>query len=184
MAGKLASGTSSLLDVVQNQVEPSIIKHGQNHGHRPAGWKRPFLETPSANRPLLSKTIKEDVPFPEQDESVGEIQISFLGPNSNSFVERKVGDHGMPSYILTDVSMGKGSGHYRHLLDFISCGSLKQRVRRNRKPFVVCISDLILRYQTHLSCVAPTSTSRKTPAQLEWICPFIWARFPRNTLMA
>lgn len=69
VTGKLPSGTESLLDVVQDRVEPQIIAHGQDKGSRPPGWKRPFLETPSANRIPVTKPIKETVEFPEQDES-------------------------------------------------------------------------------------------------------------------
>jgi len=70
VAGKLSSGTSSLLSVIQNQIEPTLIAHGQKLGPRPPGWKRPFLETPSATRPPLAKTVKETVEFPEKDESM------------------------------------------------------------------------------------------------------------------
>ena len=59
VTGKLASGTASLLDVVQKQVEPSIVEHGQNKGPRPEGWKRPFVETASAQRKPIPETIKE-----------------------------------------------------------------------------------------------------------------------------
>ena len=90
VAGKLASGTSTLLDVVQDKIEPSLIAHGQNHGPRPKGWKKPFLETPSANRPPFTQTIRDTVEFPEQDESVGEVQISWQGPAPTDFQENKV----------------------------------------------------------------------------------------------
>ncbi|EKM61160.1 uncharacterized protein PHACADRAFT_247588 [Phanerochaete carnosa HHB-10118-sp] len=92
VAGKLASGTNTLLDVVQNKVEPSLIAHGQNHGPRPKGWKRPFLETPSANRPPFTETIRDTVEFPEQDESLGEVQISWQGPAPTDFLENKAID--------------------------------------------------------------------------------------------
>ena len=70
MAGKLSSGTSSLLSVVQEQVEPSLIEHNQNHGPHPQGWKRPFVETASANRRPIAALVKDTVEFPEQDESM------------------------------------------------------------------------------------------------------------------
>ncbi|KAF9569657.1 hypothetical protein CPC08DRAFT_731821 [Agrocybe pediades] len=92
VAGKLSSGTSSLLRVVQEQVEPTLIQHKQNHGHRPPGWKRPFVETPSALRKPIAKTVKDTVEFPEQDESMGELIISFMGPPPNHFLERKALD--------------------------------------------------------------------------------------------
>ena len=69
MAGKLTEGTSSLLRVVQEQVEPSLIQHNQNKGSRPSGWKRPFVETSSIQREPLPVTTKSVVEFPEKDES-------------------------------------------------------------------------------------------------------------------
>lgn len=90
VTGKLSSGTNSLLSVVQDQIEPSIIAHGQNHGPNPKGWKRPFVETPSANRKPIPKTLKETVEFPEKDESMGELAISFMGPAPGDFLEQKV----------------------------------------------------------------------------------------------
>lgn len=92
VTGKLASGTASLLDVVQNKVEPSIVAHGQDKGPRPAGWKRPFIETASSQRKAIPETIKETVEFPEKDESVGELQLGFLGPPPTAFLERKALD--------------------------------------------------------------------------------------------
>lgn len=89
VTGKLASGTSSLLNVVQTKVEPSLVAHGQKYGPRPPGWKRPFLETASSRRGPIQRTVKETVEFPEKDESVGELQIGFMGPPPNAFLERK-----------------------------------------------------------------------------------------------
>lgn len=70
VAGKLSSGTLSLLDVIQFQVEPTLVQHGQNRGPRPAGWKRPFVETATFQRPPISTSVKETVEFPEKDESL------------------------------------------------------------------------------------------------------------------
>jgi hypothetical protein len=70
VTGKLSSGTLSLLDVLQQKVEPSLISHGQNNGSRPQGWRRPFVETESAQRPPIQTTLKEIVEFPEKDESL------------------------------------------------------------------------------------------------------------------
>ncbi|KAJ6503445.1 Metalloenzyme, LuxS/M16 peptidase-like protein [Mycena vitilis] len=92
VTGKLSSGTQTLLSVVQEQVEPSLIAHGQNLGPRPPGWKRPFMETASAIRPPIQETIKDTIEFPEEDESVGELIISSLGPAPNQFLERKALD--------------------------------------------------------------------------------------------
>lgn len=90
VTGKLSSGTRSLLSVLQDKVEPSIIQHGQNQGPRPKGWKRPFVETASANRERIKEVIKEAVEFPEKDESQGELLITYNGPPPTAFLERKV----------------------------------------------------------------------------------------------
>lgn len=45
-----------------------------------APFKRPWVE--SNRTPPLSKTVVDTVEFPEEDESTGEIQIGFLGPES------------------------------------------------------------------------------------------------------
>jgi len=94
ITGKMSKGTPSILSVLQEQVEPSIVSHKQNHGPRPVGWKRPFVETPSANRPPIAKSRQEAVTFPEKDQSLGELIISYLGPPPSEFLERKVSDHG------------------------------------------------------------------------------------------
>ncbi|KAI9460971.1 Metalloenzyme, LuxS/M16 peptidase-like protein [Lactarius psammicola] len=87
VAGKLSSGTETLLSVVQNKIEPSIIAHGQDKGPKPAGWNRPFLETPSAQRTPIKELIEHTVEFPEKDESTGELLINFMGPRTDDLLE-------------------------------------------------------------------------------------------------
>ena len=71
---------------MQEQVEPSIIAHGQNKGPRPAGWKRPFVESDTAaNKPVITENKRETVEFPERDESVGEIMMSWVGVGPKEF---------------------------------------------------------------------------------------------------
>ena len=89
VGGKFQGGTESLLQVVQEQIEPNLIKAGFDKGPHPPTWKRPFLETASANRsPFTSQTA--DVKFPEKDESVGELMLVFQGPPANDNLIRKV----------------------------------------------------------------------------------------------
>lgn len=52
-----------------------------------APFKRPW--TDSAQTPPLNKTSVETVEFPEEDESSGEIMISFLGPDCNDDLPSK-----------------------------------------------------------------------------------------------
>ncbi|KZW02722.1 hypothetical protein EXIGLDRAFT_732962 [Exidia glandulosa HHB12029] len=85
VSGKL--NTQDILKVLQEQVEPSAVKHGQTYGARgPPGFKRPFIETPSANRPPFEKTITATTEFPEKDESMGEVWMSFRGSKCGDFL--------------------------------------------------------------------------------------------------
>lgn len=90
VAGRMTKGTTSLLSVIQEQIEPSLVAHGQNLGIRPPGWKRPFVETSSQKREPIAKNLNETVTFPEKDESTGEMVITYLGPKPSAFLERKV----------------------------------------------------------------------------------------------
>lgn len=47
------------------------------------------METPSANRGPIKETVKKTIEFPEKDESVGELMISYMGPKSDEFLESK-----------------------------------------------------------------------------------------------
>ncbi|KAH9973401.1 hypothetical protein BJV77DRAFT_1056481, partial [Russula vinacea] len=55
VAGKFSNGTETLLSLVQNEVEPSIIAHGRNEGPKPPG----------------------------KDESTGELWINYMGPHND-----------------------------------------------------------------------------------------------------
>jgi len=50
-----------------------------------APFKRPWVE--SKQTPPLKKSVIETVEFPEEDESSGEIMVSFLGPSCNDVVQ-------------------------------------------------------------------------------------------------
>ncbi|KAI5124638.1 hypothetical protein M0805_004247 [Coniferiporia weirii] len=91
VAGKFVSGTESLLSVVQNKVEPTLVASGYNKGSRPSGWVRPFVETPSADR-IPFENQADTVEFPEKDETVGELFITYVGPSTNDYLSRKALD--------------------------------------------------------------------------------------------
>lgn len=86
MAGRSLSPIN-LLNTLQEQVEPSIIAHHQNKGPRPQGWKRPFVESSTATAtPVILEDKVEVVEFPERDESVGEIMVSWIGVPALDFM--------------------------------------------------------------------------------------------------
>lgn len=66
-------------------VDQSFVDHGLDHGPTgPPGWKRPFLETKSARVPKIApeKDNRQvlDVPFPDKDESMGELEMNWITP--------------------------------------------------------------------------------------------------------
>lgn len=83
VAGRSLSPTD-LLNTLQTSVEPSIVAHHQNKGPKPEGWKRPFVESTTAqSHPTIPVDLTEVVQFPEKDESTGSIYVSWLGPLQN-----------------------------------------------------------------------------------------------------
>ena len=50
-------------------------------------FKRPWVETSRA--PPLEKTTVETLEFPEEDESIGEVMVRFLGPDCNDVLASK-----------------------------------------------------------------------------------------------
>ena len=71
---------AQLFDVLNKEVDPLILSHIKSTTIPPTGWQRPFVETSTA-RPLdIPKSQTTTVEFMEEDESMGEVSIVFLGP--------------------------------------------------------------------------------------------------------
>ncbi|KAG8802435.1 hypothetical protein FRC17_006413, partial [Serendipita sp. 399] len=100
VAGRVS--THDLLKVLQDEVEPTIVAHGQAKGQIPESWKRPFLETPSVHPPTVNGLKSETVEFPEKDESVGELSMLFVGPSPHDHLALKAID--MLGIYLTDTA--------------------------------------------------------------------------------
>jgi Zn-dependent M16 (insulinase) family peptidase len=67
---------------ILDQYEESILSDIPNP-EKP--FTRPWVESKQA--PPIEKTVVERLQFPEEDESLGQIDIAFLGPDSNDIVE-------------------------------------------------------------------------------------------------
>ena len=67
---------------VLDQYEDSILQDIPNP-EKP--FRRPWMESKQA--PPLTKTVVERIEFPEEDESLGQIDIRFLGPDSADALE-------------------------------------------------------------------------------------------------
>lgn len=63
---------------ILDDFEPTVLKEVPAMD---APFKRPWVD--SRRTPPLEKTIVDTVKFPEDDESMGEILIGFLGPDCN-----------------------------------------------------------------------------------------------------
>ncbi|CEQ38714.1 SPOSA6832_00180, partial [Sporobolomyces salmonicolor] len=86
VAGRSLDPTK-LLETLTEKVIPSIVEHKQNKGSRPPGWIRPFVESSTAsNPPKIERDTTELVEFPEKDESVGELMLSWIGVPHNDFL--------------------------------------------------------------------------------------------------
>jgi Zn-dependent M16 (insulinase) family peptidase len=110
VAGKITP--TALLSVLQKEVEPSIIAHGQAQGPSPKGWKRPWLETPSKDPPVIAENKVHAVEFPEEDESVGEVEWRWVGPAWRDYVTEKALD-----ILATYLADSPVSPLYRELVE-------------------------------------------------------------------
>lgn len=61
-----------------------------------APFKRPWVGSESKLTPPLQKSVIETVEFPEEDESSGEIMVSFFGPNCNDVLQSQLLSHIVP----------------------------------------------------------------------------------------
>lgn len=67
----------NLLDVL-NKFEDSVIDALPSLRKE---WKRPWVDSPPT--PPLRESRLETIEFPEEDESAGEVEIAYLGPDTN-----------------------------------------------------------------------------------------------------
>lgn len=71
-----------LFEILNNKVDPSILSRTPpNQTVPPAGWKRPFVETSTAGPLSIPQSKTEVVEFMEEDESMGDVMMTFLGPS-------------------------------------------------------------------------------------------------------
>lgn len=64
-----------------------------------APFKRPWVDSKQA--PYLEKSATQKVEFPEEDESFGEIEIRFMGPDCTDPVQCKLHSSDGPYQVLT-----------------------------------------------------------------------------------
>lgn len=84
-----AVDVNELFDVLINKVEPMILE--QKKGQKeiiPSDWKRPFVETSTAEPLKLSESKTQVAEFMETDESMGEVMSVWLGPQPNDYVTK------------------------------------------------------------------------------------------------
>ncbi|TNY19824.1 Metalloenzyme, LuxS/M16 peptidase-like protein [Rhodotorula diobovata] len=80
---------AELLKTLQATIEPALVKAGLARGPRPHGWVRPFVESSTAkNPPLLERDVEQHVEYADSDESVGTIEISWVGPRTHDWVRQ------------------------------------------------------------------------------------------------
>ncbi|BGP12424.1 hypothetical protein JCM10213_001971 [Rhodosporidiobolus nylandii] len=76
-----------LLATLDATVERDLKKAGLAKGPKPKGWVRPFVESSTArNPPVLQRDVVKTVEYAESDESVGQINISWVGPRVHDWL--------------------------------------------------------------------------------------------------
>lgn len=75
--------------MLNSKVEPLILEQKKNAKEViPSDWKRPFVETPTAQPIKLTESTTQVAEFMETDESMGEVMSVWLGPQPNDYVTK------------------------------------------------------------------------------------------------
>lgn len=72
-----------LFEILNNQVDPLILSHQANatDTHKPPKeWVRPFVGSTTAEPLSIKQSQTKVVEFMEEDETMGEVTVSWLGP--------------------------------------------------------------------------------------------------------
>ena len=79
-----------LFDVLNSKVDPLILSKLasvlSSNTVSPRGWRRPFVETTTSQSSMIGQSRTKIVEFMEEDESVGEVCILWLGPPPSDHV--------------------------------------------------------------------------------------------------
>lgn len=88
-----AVDVAELFNVLNTKVEPLILASQKENAPvdgeyvPPNGWKRPFVESTTSIPRTITESQSHVVEFMEEDESMGEFMITFLGPAPNAFLD-------------------------------------------------------------------------------------------------
>ncbi|KAM0793508.1 hypothetical protein ACM66B_000947 [Microbotryomycetes sp. NB124-2] len=94
-----------LLQMLSDKTEPMLTSIGLAKGPHPPNWRRPFIETASASHPpRLTSNIVKVIEYAERDESVGEIEIDWVGPSIKDLLTLKAIQVLMDYLCASDVS--------------------------------------------------------------------------------
>ncbi|ORY30613.1 cytoplasm protein, partial [Naematelia encephala] len=75
-----------LFHILNTEVDPMIFSHlPPNTSIPPPGWKRPFVETSTASELSVPQSETKVVEFMEEDESMGEVSMVWLGPQPTDY---------------------------------------------------------------------------------------------------
>lgn len=84
-----AVNVDELFDVLNSKVEPMILEQKKNQKEIiPSDWKRPFVETSTAEPVKLPESKTQVAEFMETDESMGEVMSVWLGPQPNDYTTK------------------------------------------------------------------------------------------------
>ncbi|BGO99155.1 hypothetical protein NBRC10513v2_000259 [Rhodotorula toruloides] len=83
-----------------DETEKNIAEAGLAKGPRPSGWIRPFVDSRTArNEPVLVRDIVKKVEYADSDESVGVVNLAWIGPSVDDLFTCAALDH-LLSYLF------------------------------------------------------------------------------------
>ncbi|GFZ50626.1 hypothetical protein JCM24511_08384 [Saitozyma sp. JCM 24511] len=78
-----------LFRVLNDEVEPLILQHRPSLSNGtftpPSDWVRPFVESSTSKSLAISDSTTTVVEFMEEDESMGEVSLNWLGPSPTEY---------------------------------------------------------------------------------------------------
>ncbi|EIW67501.1 hypothetical protein TREMEDRAFT_33585 [Tremella mesenterica DSM 1558] len=80
---------AELFHVLNEEVDPLILKNlatSSRKWHLPTDWKRPFIESTTSQPLSIPSPKTQVVEFMEEDESMGEIVLLWLGPSPMDYL--------------------------------------------------------------------------------------------------
>ncbi|OXG18692.1 cytoplasmic protein [Cryptococcus neoformans Tu401-1] len=135
-----------LFDVLNNEIDPMILANKSGSGPIiPVDWKRPFVQSTTAQPLSISEPITKTVEFMEEDESVGEVSITYLGPPPSDY-RTNLAISVLDSYLTQSATSPLSKEFIEIPKPLCTAFSFYASDRVNKNEISVYISDVPAKY--------------------------------------